>query len=428
MANCSWLVLLIGLTLAACGGSGDRDRVLTIPSLTPDLAGAATVPASAESVMASPAHGSVSDFSSPNYRFLLLGPTGAAPQPGPSNRMLPIFQPPFAGNFPLENFFDHDLPFEFPVRTSPFSTQPKDNNGYQLTWWGERTTGVDGHFGYDWDMPEGTPLLAVAAGTIVFAREHRVVFGCPPAAVHEPAISVTLEHTAPDGSVYRAEYDHMSRIDVREGQFVGPGDKIGVSGNSGCTTGPHLHLSVYRKAGLSNFIRVDPYGWEGSGSDPWARHPEGTQSIWLWKDPPPALRRQHRVRPNIDPGAKAPVAITAVQWMGWRDDQHPNNEWVELSLDPRFALLGSFDLTGYSLRNNRGETFLFPSGFTLTKDNSVYVFAGSGQDAGTELYRDHVVLGDHMGDCVRLIKPDGEYMYRLNYSRREWAGGFKSCN
>jgi murein DD-endopeptidase MepM/ murein hydrolase activator NlpD len=382
---------------------------------------------STDSVVAAPDQRSVSDFTNPNFHFSLLGPGGAEPQPGPGNQVVPILQRPFAGDFPLENFFDHDLPFEFPIRKFPGGTQPKDHNGYQLTWWGERTTGVDGHFGYDWLMPEGTPLVAAAAGTIVFAKEHPVVFGCPPAATREPGRSIILEHTAPDGTVYHVEYDHLSRIDVSEGQFVKPGDRIGLSGNAGCTTGPHLHLSVDRKIEPRKFVRVDPYGWEGPGPDPWAQHPDGTHSTWLWKDAAPALRRQYRVQPNVDATAKAPVAITAIQWMGWRDDQHPNNEWVELTLDPRVAALGRFDLTGYRLCNNRGDTFQFPGGFMLLKDRPIYVFAGSGEQTETELYWSHPPTWDHMGDCVRLVKPDGQYMYRLNYSRAGWTGGSKSC-
>src|SRR5690348_7607887 len=102
--------------------------------------------------------------------FLLLGalninetfaqaPGLLIPQPSPTNAVLPIFQKPFGGDYPLVNFFDHNLPFEF-------NTTPGIANDFQLTWWGERTFGIDGHSGYDWLMPEGTPLLAAADGTV----------------------------------------------------------------------------------------------------------------------------------------------------------------------------------------------------------------------------------------------------------------------
>jgi murein DD-endopeptidase MepM/ murein hydrolase activator NlpD len=72
---------------------------------------------------------------------------------------MPVFCKPFSGDYGTVNFFDHDLPFEF-----------NDHNGYQLAWFGWKfSAGIDGHNGYDWAMPEGTPLLAVAPGTVVFA-------------------------------------------------------------------------------------------------------------------------------------------------------------------------------------------------------------------------------------------------------------------
>ena len=72
--------------------------------------------------------------------------------------MLPIFGRPFAGAFPIGNFFDHDKPID------------GDANGYVLTSCSARDAGqVDGHPGYDWRMPEGTPLLAVADAVVLTA-------------------------------------------------------------------------------------------------------------------------------------------------------------------------------------------------------------------------------------------------------------------
>src|SRR5262245_54742150 len=71
--------------------------------------------------------------------------------PGASNVVIAQFSRPFSGSFPLSNYFDHDRPFQF-----------QDTNGYQLNACGERVSGrIDGHSGYDWVMPVGTPLRAV---------------------------------------------------------------------------------------------------------------------------------------------------------------------------------------------------------------------------------------------------------------------------
>jgi len=61
------------------------------------------------------------------------------------------------------------------------------------------------------------------------------------------------------------------------------------------------------------------------------------------------------------------MVITALSWMGWRDAENANNEFVELTLDYRVWPRPTFDLTGFSLRNNAGEAFWFPAGFAVSR-------------------------------------------------------------
>lgn len=57
--------------------------------------------------------------------------------------------------------------------------------------------------------------------------------------------SVTVEYDRPDGSKYQTTYMHMSDIDVKVGDIVNAGTKLGMSGNTGTrTTGEHLHFAV----------------------------------------------------------------------------------------------------------------------------------------------------------------------------------------
>ncbi|MEM9979348.1 MAG: M23 family metallopeptidase, partial [Cyanobacteria bacterium P01_D01_bin.2] len=49
---------------------------------------------------------------------------------------------------------------------------------------------------------------------------------------------------------------HLSRIDVREGDFVQAGQTIGGIGSTGASTGPHLHWGLY-----VNQVAVDPVPW-----------------------------------------------------------------------------------------------------------------------------------------------------------------------
>lgn len=94
------------------------------------------------------------------------------------------------------------------------------------------------HAGVDVTLPEGTPVAAVAGGTVAFAGEQ--FFG---------GNSVVLDH----GGGFYSVYYHLQRYDVREGDRVRGGDPIGAVGASGRATGPHLHFGVRLPGG-----RVDP--------------------------------------------------------------------------------------------------------------------------------------------------------------------------
>ncbi|MBI3953721.1 MAG: peptidoglycan DD-metalloendopeptidase family protein [Chloroflexi bacterium] len=331
-------------------------------------------------------------------------------RPGPRNQVVPLFEKPFAGEFALGNFFDHELPFEF-----------KDDNGFQLTWWGTRTGDLDGHNGYDWLLPDGTPLLATADGEVVFAGTFPN-FDCPPLkrAVDEQLVEVL--HDAHNGERFSSSYSHLSRIDVQVGQRVRTGQVIGLSGQTGCSEVPHLHFAARRWVNTNNgrTTWVDPYGWEGDQPDPWGQHPEGAASVWLWKQgQAPQVFRELRASPNPGPDDAAPVAIALLRWMGWKDAENPNNEFAQLEVDPRFAPSGSSDLTGFGLRNNRGDTFLFPRGFTVRRDRPVKVHSGTGRNTDTDLYWGRPSgVWDDLGDCAYLVHPgDSDYpvWYRFWY-------------
>ena len=57
--------------------------------------------------------------------------------------------------------------------------------------------------------------------------------------------SITVEYSREDGSKTRVQYMHLSQIDVKVGDTVNAGQKLGVTGNTGTrTTGEHLHFGV----------------------------------------------------------------------------------------------------------------------------------------------------------------------------------------
>lgn len=69
---------------------------------------------------------------------------------------------------------------------------------------------------------------------------------------------VTVEYTRQDGTKMRTTYMHLSQIGVKEGDMVNAGQQIGVSGNSGRSTGAHLHFETQRMDRDGNWKKFDP--------------------------------------------------------------------------------------------------------------------------------------------------------------------------
>lgn len=205
------------------------------------------------------------------------GPSDIQCWSGPSttNVVVRFFDRIFVGTFSVSNHFDHDEPKEF-----------LDQNDFQIDTCGRRrTTEIDGHSGYDFRMSEGTPLLAPADGIVNWAGND-IRFFCPLKGTEtEDQLRVEITHMLPDGSRVTSNFKHLSRVDVRSGQRIYAGDQIGLSGNTGCSTGPHLHFENWLMDGTKTgkSVLIDSFGWEGNGSDPWAAKPDGAVSIWLWK-------------------------------------------------------------------------------------------------------------------------------------------------
>jgi len=71
-----------------------------------------------------------------------------------------------------------------------------------------------------------------------------------------------VEYDRSDGAKWRVSYCHLDSVAVRQGDVVNAGQKLGVSGNTGNSTGPHLHLTVrHQAAGSTEFKTVDPLNY-----------------------------------------------------------------------------------------------------------------------------------------------------------------------
>lgn len=70
---------------------------------------------------------------------------------------------------------------------------------------------------------------------------------------------VVVEYAHDDGTRWRVSYCHLDSVAVKRGDMVNAGTKLGVSGNTGNSTGPHLHLTVKRMDwGGTEYRTVDP--------------------------------------------------------------------------------------------------------------------------------------------------------------------------
>ncbi|MCO6553346.1 MAG: murein DD-endopeptidase MepM [Gilliamella sp.] len=86
------------------------------------------------------------------------------------------------------------------------------------------------HNGVDFAVSRGTPVLSVGDGEVVIAKYSG-----------SAGNYIAIRH----GRQYMTTYMHLDKILVKPGQQVKQGDKIGLSGNTGRSTGPHLHFELH---------------------------------------------------------------------------------------------------------------------------------------------------------------------------------------
>ena len=121
------------------------------------------------------------------------------------------------------------------------------------------------HTGIDIPAPPATPILAAGSGRVTWAgyglyrgvEDNTDPYG----------MAVSIKHSfGYDGQTLYTVYGHMSRIDVLVGQQVETGDVLGLVGETGQVTGPHLHFEV--RLGQNRFF-------ESRNPELWLAPPEG---------------------------------------------------------------------------------------------------------------------------------------------------------
>ena len=115
--------------------------------------------------------------------------------------------------------------------------------------YGKRKPPVPGasawHNGWDIDVPIGTSVKAIADGKVI-ATGSATGYG----------YWVAIDHGIINGVQVTSEYGHISSWNVKYGQIIKQGDIIAKSGNTGYSSGPHLHITI--REGSFQGTAVDP--------------------------------------------------------------------------------------------------------------------------------------------------------------------------
>jgi murein DD-endopeptidase MepM/ murein hydrolase activator NlpD len=109
------------------------------------------------------------------------------------------------------------LPVEGSI-TSEFGARTHPTTGKEET-----------HTGVDINAKEGTEVKAVFDGIVEDSSEDKSL-----------GLMLVINH----GNGYKTRYGHLSKINVEKGKSIKKGDIIALTGNTGVSTGPHLHFEV----------------------------------------------------------------------------------------------------------------------------------------------------------------------------------------
>lgn len=138
----------------------------------------------------------------------------------------------------------HPVGFKYPI-SSPFGKER------ELTIDGETVKRI--HNGIDFAVPIGTPIMACRDGVV-----HRSGWENPSAPKQGYGMLI-MQRVAYGDAMYYLFYAHCNELLVGEGTFVREGQQIAKSGNTGRSSGPHLHLGA-RKHDTGQYFDMEFYG------------------------------------------------------------------------------------------------------------------------------------------------------------------------
>jgi murein DD-endopeptidase MepM/ murein hydrolase activator NlpD len=131
--------------------------------------------------------------------------------------------------------------FEQAVKKKAMPTMMPVSAPFNASGFGMRIDPITGqnalHEGIDFIADSGTPVVAAAGGVVQFAGFHP-----------QYGNMIDIDH----GNDLVTRYAHLSKVLVKEGDMLRRGKRIAYSGNTGRTTGPHLHFEVRFRGAAQN--------------------------------------------------------------------------------------------------------------------------------------------------------------------------------
>lgn len=128
------------------------------------------------------------------------------------------------------------------------------------------------HLGTDYGVATGTPITAVTDGEVLRVETGKKVGDTSPSSAlkHHTGNGVVVKHGEIGGDEMYSYYGHLSEVDVKPGDKVKAGSVVGKAGNTGNSTGPHLHFGVMVNSDEPNGAKwksatntgfIDPHDW-----------------------------------------------------------------------------------------------------------------------------------------------------------------------
>ncbi len=164
-----------------------------------------------------------------------------------------LFRLPFSSNPGYISWYDHNS-------ASGAMTRYDCGTGYNY----------DGHNGTDFASNMGTTVLAGASGSLYYRLDGCSDSGADQTCGGSYGNHVRISHPS-DGKV--SIYAHLKNGTVVWTQSILCGGSVGQSGNSGHSTGPHMHFELWQNVNIGS--RIDFYGGTCGGSSYWVNQNNG---------------------------------------------------------------------------------------------------------------------------------------------------------